>query len=157
MGLTNPRGFVIVDKHQRNPKYPDIFAIGVCVAIPTHGSDAGPLRRAQDRLHDRIHGHGNSHEHRAAAEGQATRTSGHLECGLPRRLRRLWRGLRCPAADPAAQRELVLLRKWVHGAKVVAFEKYFLHKIRRGTSETFYEKLALDVLGIGKLKETTRS
>ncbi len=46
--------------------------------------------------------------------------------------------------------------KWVHGAKI-AFEKYFLHKIRRGTSETFYEKLALDVLGIGKLKETTRS
>jgi sulfide:quinone oxidoreductase len=42
--------------------------------------------------------------------------------------------------------------KWVHGAKI-AFEKYFLHKMRRGTSETFYEKLALDVLGITKLKE----
>ena len=27
-----------------------------------------------------------------------------------------------------------------------------LHKIRRGTSETFYEKLALQVLGIDKLK-----
>jgi hypothetical protein len=27
--------------------------------------------------------------------------------------------------------------------------------MRRGTSETFYEKLALDVLGIGKLKQTT--
>ncbi|MNR53419.1 hypothetical protein D3C85_1734330 [compost metagenome] len=41
--------------------------------------------------------------------------------------------------------------KWVHTAKA-AFEKYFLHKIRSGTSETFYEKLALQVLGIDKLK-----
>ena len=43
--------------------------------------------------------------------------------------------------------------KWVHGAKI-GFEKYFLRKIRKGTSETFYEKLALDVLGIAKLKQT---
>lgn len=32
--LTNPRGFVLVDKHQRNPTFPDVFAVGVCVAIP---------------------------------------------------------------------------------------------------------------------------
>lgn len=25
-GLVNPRGFVIVDEHQRNPKYPQIYA-----------------------------------------------------------------------------------------------------------------------------------
>ena len=40
----------------------------------------------------------------------------------------------------------------MHTAKV-GFEKYFLRKIRQGKSETFYEKLALDALGIGKLKE----
>src|SRR5512139_1194442 len=33
-GLTNPRGFVIVDKHQRNPKFPNVFGVGVCIAIP---------------------------------------------------------------------------------------------------------------------------
>jgi sulfide:quinone oxidoreductase len=32
--LVNPRGFVIIDKQQRNPTYPSIFAVGVCVAIP---------------------------------------------------------------------------------------------------------------------------
>ena len=41
--------------------------------------------------------------------------------------------------------------KWVHYAKV-AFEKYFMYKIKKGTSETFYEKMALDALGIIKLK-----
>ena len=41
-GLVNPRGFVIVDKHQRNPKYPNVFGIGVCVAIPPMGGTALP-------------------------------------------------------------------------------------------------------------------
>jgi sulfide:quinone oxidoreductase len=40
----------------------------------------------------------------------------------------------------------------VHAAKV-GFEKYFLHKVRQGKSETFYENLVLDVLGIRKLKD----
>ena len=40
---------------------------------------------------------------------------------------------------------------WVHLAKV-GFEKYFLAKIRRGESEPFYEKLALDVMGMKKIK-----
>ncbi|MCB1560081.1 MAG: NAD(P)/FAD-dependent oxidoreductase, partial [Xanthomonadales bacterium] len=32
--LCNPRGFVIVDKHQRSTRYPNVFSAGVCVAIP---------------------------------------------------------------------------------------------------------------------------
>ena len=35
-GLTNPRGFVLADKYQRNPKYGNIFSVGVCVAIPPY-------------------------------------------------------------------------------------------------------------------------
>ena len=36
---------------------------------------------------------------------------------------------------------------WVHLAKV-AYEKYFLRKMRRGESEPFYEKFIMDRLGI---------
>ena len=32
--LTNPRGFVLVDEHQRNPTYKNIYSVGVCIAIP---------------------------------------------------------------------------------------------------------------------------
>ena len=66
-GLTNPRGFILVDKHQRNPTFPNVFSVGVCVAIPPVGQDAAARRRAEDRLHDRIHGHGDGAEHRRAA------------------------------------------------------------------------------------------
>ena len=41
--LTNPRGFVLVDKHQRNPPFPNVFAIGVCVAIPPVGPTPVPV------------------------------------------------------------------------------------------------------------------
>ncbi len=33
-GLVNPRGLVLIDEPQRNPKYPNVYAVGVCVAIP---------------------------------------------------------------------------------------------------------------------------
>jgi len=33
-GLANPRGFILVDKCQRNPTFKNIFAVGVGIAIP---------------------------------------------------------------------------------------------------------------------------
>jgi len=41
--------------------------------------------------------------------------------------------------------------KWVHWGKI-AFEKFFLGKVRRGVAEPFYEKMALDIMGITKSK-----
>ena len=55
-GLTNPRGFIVIDDHQRNPKFKNVFAVGVCVAIPPVAADARSDRRAKDGLHDRVHG-----------------------------------------------------------------------------------------------------
>jgi len=40
--------------------------------------------------------------------------------------------------------------KWVHLAKI-AFEKYFIRKMKKGTSEPLYEKYILKLLGIEKL------
>ncbi|TIP31626.1 MAG: NAD(P)/FAD-dependent oxidoreductase, partial [Mesorhizobium sp.] len=42
-GLVNPRGFVTIDKYQRNQAHPNIFAIGVCVAIPPVGKTPLPV------------------------------------------------------------------------------------------------------------------
>ena len=46
--------------------------------------------------------------------------------------------------------------KWVHMAKV-AFEKYFMCKIKKGSTDPIYEQYALKVLGIKKLKDNTFS
>ena len=41
--------------------------------------------------------------------------------------------------------------KWVHMAKI-AFEKYFMRKMKKGSSEPIYEKYILSLLGINRLK-----
>ncbi len=41
--------------------------------------------------------------------------------------------------------------KWVHLAKV-GYEKYFMYKMRNGTSEPIYEKYVLKSLGIERLE-----
>jgi len=40
----------------------------------------------------------------------------------------------------------------VHLAKV-AFEKYFIRKMKKGSTEPLYEKFVLGALGITKLKD----
>ena len=42
----------------------------------------------------------------------------------------------------------------MHAAKI-GFEKYFLYKVKLGKSEPFYERMALQALGIDKLKAVT--
>jgi sulfide:quinone oxidoreductase len=40
--------------------------------------------------------------------------------------------------------------KWVHYAKI-AFEKYFMYKMKAGSSEPIYEKYVLKAMGIERL------
>src|SRR5690606_13738846 len=42
-GLTNPRGFILVDKYQRNSAFGNVFAVGVGVAIPPIGPTPVPV------------------------------------------------------------------------------------------------------------------
>ena len=45
--------------------------------------------------------------------------------------------------------------KHIHLAKLASFEKYFLHKIRDGLNDPFYERFLFSALGIEKLKKQT--
>lgn len=152
-GLVNPRGFVLVDKHQRNPTYPNVFGIGVAVAIPPTGKTPVPVGVPKTGF---------------MIESMVTATAkniGALLRGSPPQEQATWNAV-CLAdfgddgvafiAQPQIPPRNVNWSahgKWVHLAKE-QFEKYFLGKLRRGQSETFYEALALKVLGIAKLKET---
>jgi sulfide:quinone oxidoreductase len=151
-GLTNPRGFVLTDRYQRNPKYPNVFGIGVAVAIPPVGKT--PLAVGVPKTGFMIESMVT-----ATAENVAA-----LIAGREPRAMATWnavcladfgdKGIAFVAQPQIPPRNVNWSSsgKWVHAAKV-GFEKYFLRKIRQGKSETFYEKLALDALGIHKLKE----
>ena len=151
-GLTNPRGFIIVDKHQRNPTFRNVFGIGVCIAIPPMGPTPVPVGVPKTGF---------------MIESMVTATAhniANLVAGREPDAQGSWNAV-CLAdfgdggvafvAQPQIPPRNVNWSssgKWVHLAKI-GFEKYFLRKVRQGKSEPFYEKLALQVLGIDKLKE----
>ena len=150
-GLVNPRGFVLVDRHQRNPTFPNVFAIGVTVAIAPTAATPVPCGVPKTGF---------------MIESMVTATAhniGHLLRGEEATREGTWnavcladfgdRGVAFVAQPQIPPRNVNWSSsgKWVHAAKV-GFEKYFLGKIRKGESEPFYEKMVMDMLGIHKLK-----
>jgi len=151
-GLANPRGFVIVDKHQRNPKYPNIFGVGVCIAIAP--LEATPLPVGVPKTGYMI-------------ESMVTATAlniGELLRGKQPTHEATWNAI-CLAdfgdsgvafvampQNPPRNVNWASSGRWVHVAKV-AFEKYFLRKVRAGVTEPYYEKVVMRMLDIAKIKE----
>jgi sulfide:quinone oxidoreductase len=151
-GLVNPRGFVTVDKYQRNEAFPNVFAVGVCVAIPPVGKTPLPVGVPKTGF---------------MIESMVTATAenvARLMRGQDPNAVATWNAV-CLAdfgdsgvafvAQPQIPPRNVNWSssgRWVHAAKI-GFEKYFLRKIRQGHADTFYEKLVLDLLDIRKLKE----
>jgi sulfide:quinone oxidoreductase len=150
-GLANPRGFVIVDKHQCNPKFPNVFGVGVCIAIAP--LEPTPLPVGVPKTGFMI-------------ESMVTATAlniGQLVRGNAPTHEATWNAI-CLAdfgdsgvafvampQNPPRNVNWASSGRWVHIAKV-AFEKYFLHKVRAGSTEPYYEKAVMKLLDIGKIK-----
>ena len=151
-GLTNPRGFILIDEFQRNPKYQNIYSIGVCVAIPPVEVTPVPTGTPKTGYMIESMVTATAHNIRAVLDGQ-----------VPDR-RATWNAI-CLADFGSTGAAFIALPqipprnvnwfshgRWVHVAKV-AFEKYFMHKLKKGTSEPVYEKIVMKALGIMKLKD----
>ncbi len=150
-GLVNPRGFVMIDKHQRNPKFPNIFGVGVCIAIAPIEQTPVPVGVPKTGF---------------MIESMVTATAlniGQLVRGEAATHEATWNAI-CLAdfgdsgvafvampQNPPRNVNWASSGRWVHVAKV-AFEKYFLHKVRAGTTEPYYEKAVMKFLDIGKIK-----
>lgn len=150
-GLSNPRGFIVVDEHQRNPTYPSIYAVGVCVAIPPVGPTPLPVGVPKTGY---------------MIESMVTATvqniAGELNGSQPSH-KATWnafcladfgdRGVAFMALPqiPPRNTNWSGSGKWVHWAKI-GFEKYYLRKIRQGKVEPFFERYAMRLMGVQKLK-----
>ncbi|HPD92890.1 MAG: NAD(P)/FAD-dependent oxidoreductase [Rhodobacter sp.] len=154
-GLVNPRGFVIVDKHQRNPKFPNIFSVGVCVAIPPTGPTPVPCGVPKTGFMIESMVTATAHNIAALLKGQDPDEVGSWNAVCLADFGDSGVAFVAQPQIPPRNVNWSSSGKWVHLAKV-GFEKYFLRKIKKGTSEPFYESLALKTLGIDKLKETTK-
>jgi sulfide:quinone oxidoreductase len=151
-GLTNPRGFVLVDQHQRNPTYKNIYSVGVCVAIPPVEQTPVPtgapktgymIESMVEATAENIRAQIDGEEPTAKATWNAVCLADFGDTGAA--------FVALPQIPPRNVNYFVEGR-WVHLAKV-AFEKYFIRKMKKGTTEPVYEKLVLHALGIKKLKD----
>jgi sulfide:quinone oxidoreductase len=151
-GLCNPRGFVLIDEHQRSKKYRNIFSAGVCVAIPP--VEATPVAPGAPKTGYMIESMVSAIVHNIAADLK----------GQPATAKGTWNAI-CLADMGDTGAAFVALPqipprnvnwfkkgKWVHLAKI-AFEKYFLYKMKSGSSEPVYEKYVRKALGITRLME----
>ncbi|GGX55052.1 NAD(P)/FAD-dependent oxidoreductase [Saccharospirillum salsuginis] len=151
-GLVNPRGFILIDDHQCNPTHRNIWGIGVAVAIAPKTPTPVPTGVPKTGF---------------MIESMVTATAENIRArldGKPEKAEATWnavcladmgnKGIAFVAIPQIPPRNLNWAKsgKWVHLAKI-GFEKYFLRKVRKGTSEPAYEHLIMHSLGIRKLKE----
>jgi sulfide:quinone oxidoreductase len=148
--LCNPRGFVLIDEHQRSKKYRNIFSAGVCVAIPP--VEPTPVATGAPKTGYMIETMVSAIVHNIANE----------LVGKPATAQATWNAI-CLADMGDTGAAFVALPqipprnvnwfkkgKWVHLAKI-AFEKYFLRKMKTGSSEPAFEKYVLKAVGIARL------
>jgi sulfide:quinone oxidoreductase len=150
--LCNPRGFVLIDEHQRSKAYHNIFSAGVCVAIPP--VEATPVPVGAPKTGYMIESMVSAICENIVADIR----------GEPATARATWnaicladfgdRGAAFVALPQIPPRNVTWAKegKWVHLAKI-AFEKYFLRKVRTGSLTPVYETYVLKALGIGSLRE----
>jgi sulfide:quinone oxidoreductase len=150
-GLCNPRGFVLVDDKQRSPKYPSIYSAGVGIAIPP--IEKTPVPTGAPKTGYMIESMVSAIVENIGAElrgevphARATMNAICLaDAGDD--------GIAFVALPELPPRNLTWAKKgkWVHLAKI-AFEKYFLHKVRSGNTDPVYERYVLKALGIERLQ-----
>ncbi|MGE5624040.1 MAG: NAD(P)/FAD-dependent oxidoreductase [Bacillota bacterium] len=152
--MCNPRGFVLADKHQRNPKYPNVYSAGVCVAIPP--VEQTPIATGTPKTGYMIESMVSAIVHNIADDIK----------GKVQTAEATWNaicladmgddGIAFVALPQIPPRNVTWAKtgKWVHYAKV-AFEKYFLHKVKSGGTEPVYERYVLKALGITQLKKAS--
>jgi sulfide:quinone oxidoreductase len=150
-GLCNPRGFVLIDEFQRSRKYRNIHSAGVCVAIPP--VEVTPVPTGAPKTGYMIETMVTAIVHNIAAD----------LAGQPADAKGSWNaicladmgdtGMAFVAMPQIPPRNVNWFKKgkWVHLAKV-AFEKYFLYKMKNGTSEPIYEKYIFRMLGLARLE-----
>ncbi|HEY3433147.1 MAG TPA: FAD/NAD(P)-binding oxidoreductase [Rhodocyclaceae bacterium] len=151
-GLTNPRGFVLIDDYQSNPKYKNIYAVGVCVAIPPVEATPIPVGAPKTGYMIESMVTAAAHNIRAALDGLAPTQKATWNAVCLADFGDTGVAFVALPQIPPRNVNWFAEGKWVHLAKV-AFEKYFMHKMKKGTSEPIYEKILMGAMGIMKLKD----
>jgi len=150
--LTNPRGFILVDEHQRNPTYKNIYSIGVCIAIPPLEQTPVPTGVPKTGYMIESMVTATAHNIRAELDGKEPTEKGTWNALCLADFGDTGVAFLAMPQIPPRNVQWASRGRWVHLAKI-AYEKYFMRKVRKGISEPTYERLTLKAMGIMRLKK----
>ena len=148
--LCNPAGFVLVDQHQRSNAYPNIFSAGVCIAIPPVEDTPVPVGTPKTGYMIESMVTAIAHNIRDELAGKPATTTGTWNTICLADMGDTGAAFVALPQIPPRNVTWAKKGKWVHLAKV-AFEKYFMYKMKTGHSEPIYEKYVLKAMGITRL------
>ena len=151
-GLTNPRDFILIDDYQRNPAYPNIYSVGVCVAIPPVGPTPVPTGAPKTGYMIESMVTAATHNIASAIDGKQPTAKGSWAAVCLADFGDSGVAFVALPQIPPRNTNWASKGKWVHLAKI-AYEKYFLHKVRTAKAEPYYEKMVLNMVGAKRLKE----
>jgi sulfide:quinone oxidoreductase len=151
-GLCNPRGFVLIDAQQRSKAFANIYSAGVCVAIPP--VEVTPVPTGAPKTGYMIESMVSAICENIIAEvsGRTGTAQGTWNAVCLADFGDTGAAFVALPEIPPRNVTWTKVGKWVHLAKV-AFEKYFLRKVRTGSVTPVYEKYVLKALGIVSLKQ----
>ena len=159
-GLADEKGFIHIDEFMRNPNYPDVYGVGVCAKFAP--VEKTPIATGAPKTGYLIESMGTAVAMNIRETILAKRADKEVDSSNFKR----------PSLDtlcltdfggsdgalflaspelPPRRHEETLTGGLVKLAKV-AFEKYFLFKIRTGDADPFYEKFMLKLVGIERLE-----
>ncbi|MEW6165511.1 MAG: FAD/NAD(P)-binding oxidoreductase [Pseudomonadota bacterium] len=151
-GLANPRGFTIIDQFQRNPKFKNIYSVGVCVAIPPVEATPIPVGTPKTGYMIESMVTATVHNIRLAMDGKEPdqKATWNAVCLADFGDN----GAAFVAIPQIPPRNVSWFKKgkWVHLAKI-GFEKYFIRKMKKGNTEPVYEKYVLKMMGVTRLHD----
>ncbi len=149
-GAVNPGGFVLIDDYQRNPKYKNIYAAGVCVAIPPVEPTPVPVGAPKTGYMIESMVSAIVHNLEQELKGEQPTHKGTWQAICLADMGDRGAAFIALPQMPPRNVNWFAKGKWVHLAKI-AFEKYFMRKMKSGNSEPIYEKYVLKALGIVRL------
>jgi len=152
-GLTNPRGFILIDEFQRNPTFKNIYAVGVCVAISPVGPTPVPTGAPKTGYMIESMVTATTHNIVSQLDGDEPKERGSWSAVCLADFGDTGVAFVALPQIPPRNTNWASQGKWVHVAKV-AYEKYFLHKVRAAKTEPYYEKMILKMLGANRLKNS---
>lgn len=144
-GLVDEHGFVLVDEHQRNPVFQNVWSVGAAVAIPAQEKTPVPIGVPKAGFMIESMVTAAAHNIRAVLDGKEPEKEAVWNAVYLADMGNTGIAFIAMPQIPPRRFSALTEGKWVHLAKV-AFESYFLNKIRKGTSEHIYENYVMDAL-----------